>query len=178
MLAYLFVVFAVVVRLVLPGFVPWLNFTPVGAALLFFGAHQARKHMWIPVALLAGSDLVLNLFVYHYPVRAEVYVSWAWYAAIVLLGSLLRDNASTVRVLGASLATAGSFFVISNFTAWLVMDGLYARSIQGLMTCYVAAIPFFRNELVSDVLFSLLFFSVPALLVAMKRQPAKVRMRA
>ena len=175
MLAYLFVVFAVVVRLVLPGFIPWLNFTPVGASLLFFGAHAPRKHMWIPVALLAGSDLLLNAFVYQYPLRAEVYVSWVWYAAIVLLGSLLRGKASPSRVLGASLATAASFFVISNFASWVVMEQLYARSLQGLMACYAAAIPFFRNELVSDVLFSALFFSVPGLIAAWKREPAKVR---
>jgi hypothetical protein len=121
MLAYLFVLFAVVVRLVLPGFKLWLNFTPVGASLLFFGASQPRKRMWIPLAIMAGGDVALNLFVYHYPMRPEVFVSWVWYAAMLLLGSLLRNNAAPLRVLGASLAAAFSFFFLSNLAAWASM---------------------------------------------------------
>lgn len=174
MLAYLFVILAVVIRF-LPKSVLWFNFTPVGASLLFFGAKGPRKHMWIPLALLAGSDIVLNLFVYHYALQAEVMVSWVWYAAVLLIGSLLRENSGALRVLGASLGAAVSFFLLSNFAAWMVMSDLYSRSVQGLMACYVAAIPFFRNEVVSDVLFSAVFFSVPVVIAALKRQPAKVR---
>lgn len=176
MLAFLFVILAVVVRLVLPGFNLWLNFTPVAASLLFFGANQPRKRMWIPVALLAGSDVLLNLFVYHYALQADVMVSWVWYAAVILLGSLLRDNAAPLRVLGASLVAAFSFFFISNFAAWAVMD-LYPKTATGLMSAYVAAIPFFRNELVSDVLFSAIFFSIPVLLHNLKREPAPAKIR-
>ena len=176
MLAYVFILFAVVVRLALPGFKLWLNFTPVGASLLFFGASQPRKRMWIPLLLLAGSDVVLNLFIYHYAIQAEVMVSWVWYAAMILLGSLLRDNAAPLRVLGASLAAAFSFFFLSNFASWAVMD-MYPKTAQGLMTAYVAAIPFFRNELVSDVLFSALFFSIPVVIHHLKQEPAKIRVR-
>ena len=177
MLAYLFVLFAVVVRLVLPGFNLWLNFTPVAAALLFFGAHQPRKRMWIPVLLLAGSDVLLNLFVYHYALHAEVMVSWVWYAALLLFGSLLRDNATPAKVFGASLFAAFGFFFVSNTAAWAAME-MYPKTAQGLMTAYVAAIPFFRNELVSDVLFSALFFSIPVALQHLKLVPAKVRVRS
>lgn len=177
MLAYLFVLLAVVVRLALPGFNLWLNFTPVGAALLFFGANQPRKRMWIPVLLLVGSDVLLNLFIYHFAIQAEVMVSWVWYAAMILLGSLLKDNAAPLRVLGASLAAAFSFFALSNLASWAVM-AMYPKTVQGLMTAYVAAIPFFRNELVSDVLFSALFFSIPVALQHLKHEPAKVRVRS
>jgi len=56
MLAYLFVILAVVVR-----FMPHpLAFTPVGASLLFFGARGPRRQLWVPVALLAASDVVLT----------------------------------------------------------------------------------------------------------------------
>lgn len=177
MLAYLFVLLAVLVRLVLPGFNFWFNFTPVGASLLFFGANQPRKRMWIPVLLLVGSDVLLNLFIYHYAIHAEVMVSWAWYAALLLFGSLLRDNATPVKVFGASLFAAFGFFFVSNTAAWAAMD-MYPKTVQGLMTAYVAAIPFFRNELLSDVLFSALFFSIPVALHHLRHEPAKVRVRS
>ena len=172
MLAYLFVLLAVAVRflVVLVAPHPWA-FTPVGASLLFFGAHQPRRRMWLPVLLLAGTDVVLSRFVWHYPLSADLLVSFAWYAGIIWLGSLLKDRVNPLRVLSASLATAVSFFAISNFASWLV---LYPHTLAGLMTCYVAAIPFWRNELVSDVLFSAVFFSIPALIHTVSAARARV----
>src|SRR4029453_5240842 len=97
---YFFVIFAVLFR-----FLPHqYGFAPVVACLLFFGAHQSFKRMWIPVALLVVSDLLLNKFVYAYPLAADQYVTWIWYAAIVLLGTTLQKHLSVLRVLGAALA--------------------------------------------------------------------------
>jgi len=56
MLAYLFVVIAVAVRFLPHPFA----FTPVGASLLFFGARGPRRHLWLPLALLAASDVILT----------------------------------------------------------------------------------------------------------------------
>ena len=61
MLAYFFVLIAVASRFLPHPF----SFTPVGAALLLFGARAQRKHVWFPLALLAGSDVVLTKLVYH-----------------------------------------------------------------------------------------------------------------
>ena len=59
MLAYLFVIFAVVARMpFMPH--PW-NFTPVAAALLYFGARGSRRQLWVPFALLAASDVILTI---------------------------------------------------------------------------------------------------------------------
>ncbi|MFY9907539.1 MAG: DUF6580 family putative transport protein, partial [Terriglobales bacterium] len=61
MLAYLFVVFAVLARMpFMPH--PW-NLTPVAAALLYFGARGPKRQLWVPFVLLACSDLVLDRFV-------------------------------------------------------------------------------------------------------------------
>jgi hypothetical protein len=40
---------------------------------------------------------------------------------------------------------------------------MYPRTFAGLMQCYAMGLPFFRRELISDLLFSSLFFGVPAL---------------
>ncbi len=168
MLAYLFVVFAVVVRFVPHPF----SFTPVGAALLFFGARGPRKHAWIPVLLLAGSDVLLTKLVYGYPYTLDHLATIAWYAAVLGMGTLLRKNAKPVRIAGAALATAVSFFVISNFAVWLAWR-MYPMTLSGLAACYAAGVPFFRNEVVSDLLFSAVMFSIPALVHLVR--PATVK---
>lgn len=173
MLAYLFVVLAVMARFLLllrPEM--WLNFTPVGASLLFFGARGPRKYAWIPVLLLAGSDVVLTKMVYAYPYTLDHLATIAWYAAVLGMGKLLRKDARPARIAGAALATAVSFFALSNFAVWLSWN-MYPHNLSGLAACYAAAVPFFRNELVSDLLFSAVFFSVPALIELVKPATAK-----
>ena len=56
MLAYLFLALAVAVRF-MPH--PW-TFTPVAAALLFFGARGSRRFLWVPLVVMAASDVVLT----------------------------------------------------------------------------------------------------------------------
>lgn len=157
MLAYLFLVFAVAVHLrVLPF--PF-SFAPVTAALLFFGARMPRRQMWIPVAALAASGVYLSRVTYGYPLTADLLVTWAWYAGIVLLGGLLAKNASALRVGAVALTASVSFFLISNFAVWAVWN-MYPKTASGLAMCYVAALPFLRNAVVSDLFFTAAFFGI------------------
>src|ERR1700691_5942457 len=156
MLPYLFVLLAIAVRF-LPFAGPlnilphaW-HFTPVAASLLFFGARGSRRQMWIPLVLMAGNDVILTKFIYAFPVTWDHLVTWAWYAAILWLGTNLREKAGFWRVVGAAVTSSVSFFVISNFAAWVAMPGLYPRSLAGLMTSYAAGIPFFRGTAESDL---------------------------
>lgn len=159
MLAYVLVLFAVAVR-----FMPHpLAFTPVGAALLFFGARGVRQRMWIPLALLAASDVVLTTLVYRYPFSWDHFVTWAWYAGMLWLGSTLKSNAGVVRIVATALAGSVSFFVISNFAVWAAWS-MYPHSLVGLMTCYDAGLPFFRRAVEGDLLFTTLFFGAPVVL--------------
>jgi hypothetical protein len=173
MLAVLFVVLAIAARFLLL-MVPhlWLNFTPVGASLLFFGARGSRKLLWFPVVALAASDVILTKFHYGYSLTPDHYLTWVWYAAILALGTLLRKNQSGSRIFGASLATAISFFLLSNFAVWMVWD-MYPKTVSGLLACYTMALPFFRNEVVSDVLFTAVLFAIPAGIAMLKPHGAK-----
>ena len=60
------------------------------------------------------------------------------------------------------MAGSISFFVISNFAVWLVWN-MYPMSWAGLAACYEAGLPFFRNTFAGDMLFTAMFFSVPAI---------------
>lgn len=166
MLPYLFVLLAVAVR-----FLPFLgvnlphawHFTPLAASLLFFGARGSRRQMWVPLVLLAATDVVLTRFIWHYPFTWDTLVTWAWYAAILWLGTNLREKPGFWRVVGAAAASSISFFIVSNFAVWLAWPGMYPRTLAGLMESYEAAIPFFRGTATGDMLFTLAMFGIAAL---------------
>lgn len=168
MVAYLFVLLAIAVRF-LPfagplNFLPhaW-HFTPLAASLLYFGARGSRRQIWIPVVLLAATDVVLTKFIYSYALSWDLLITWAWYAAILWLGTNLREKSGLWRVIGAALASSVSFFLISNFAVWAGFTGMYPKTFSGLLTCYTAAIPFFRGTVESDLFFSIAFFELPVL---------------
>jgi hypothetical protein len=174
MLSYFFVLLAIGVRF-LPfigplNFIPhtW-HFTPVAASLLFFGARGSRRQLWIPVVLFAATDVILTKFLYSYALSWDYLVTFAWYAAIVWLGTNLHEKSGPVRVIAAALASSISFFLISNFVAWATMPQMYPRDFSGLMMSYAAGLPFFRGTVESDLFFSVAFFSTPVFLQAMSR---------
>ena len=157
-LAYVFVLFAVAVR-----FLPHpLHFTPVAAALLYFGARGPRKQVWVPLVLFCAADVVLTKVVYNYTLNWDTFVSWAWYAAILWLGTQLGRHITVARVAGASVASSVSFFVLSNLGVWAAWD-MYPKSLSGLTACYAAAVPFFRNALAGDLIFTAGMFATPIL---------------
>lgn len=170
MLAYLFVLLAVGIRVAAgTGIFATLGFTPVGASLLFFGSRMPRKYVWAPVALLIASDLYLNYKVYAMPLTWDQAVVWAWYAGAVGIGMLLRGRVKPLYVAGAAAGSAVSFFALSNFAVWLAGNLGYPMNFAGLTASYVAAIPFFEKGLASDMLFSAVFFSIPALVGYVQR---------
>src|SRR6266853_631215 len=126
------------------------NFTPIAAMALFGGASFASKRvaLLVPLAGLCLSDLVLGF----YSVTPVVYGS---FALIVCLGFWLRRGQTLWRIACATVVGAVLFFVLTNFGVW-ALDALYPRTLAGLAGCYVAAIPFFRNTLLSDFLYSAL----------------------
>jgi hypothetical protein len=162
MLAYLFVVLAVAVRF-MPH--PWM-FTPVTGSLLFFGARGPRRQLWIPFVLLAASDVALTKLVYAYPFTWDHYVTFAWYAAVLWLGTRLGTKTKWVPVIGAALASSVSFFLITNLVAWAWLD-MYPKNLSGVMMSYAAGLPFFRHALAGDLLFTTAMFATPMALHAL-----------
>ncbi|MGP8269753.1 MAG: DUF6580 family putative transport protein [Terracidiphilus sp.] len=156
-LPYLLVFGAALLRLTVSH--PY-NFVPVFACLLFFGANRPKREFAIPLLTLVGVDMFLTMHRYGYLLTADHAVTWMWYLAAAFFGAtMLRNSQSTPRVLGASLLTSISFFLASNFAVWAVW-GMYAKTLSGLGTCYIAAVPFFRNSLLSETTFSLLIFAL------------------
>jgi hypothetical protein len=171
MLAYAFVILTVAVRVLSgTGVFSNMGFTPEGASLLFFGARMPRKQLWVPVALFIGTDIYLTLGPYHQThINWDQLLVWAWYAAICFFGILLKDRVKPLNVLGGGLVSAISFFAISDFAVWLSGSIGYPKTWAGLLDCYVKAIPFLRNQMAADVLFTLIFFSIPVVSMQVSR---------
>ena len=151
---YLIIALAIAARFI-PGAA---NFSPVYAGLLFSGAYLKRRDsMWFPILLLAGSDLLVNTLLYHTSFQWMQTLNWIGFAAIIMVGWWLQKRVSMRNVLIASVAGPSVFFVISNFGVWLA-GGLYPPTFGGLTACFVAAIPFYGNSLLSAVLFSGILF--------------------
>ena len=176
MAAYLLVIAAVLSR-VLPH--PWLNFTAVGGSLLYFGARRPLRQMWIPVLALAATDYYLTTYFYNYPFHAtDYFLTWGWYAAVVILGYFLLSHKTSVARVGAGVLIAPtSFFLITNFAAWAGMPQIYPRSLAGLGLSYAAGLPFYRNDLLSTTIVAGLAFGLPAMvrmLAEQHHQPASI----
>jgi hypothetical protein len=165
MSAYLVLLLALLSRILPHTFhAVGMNFTAVGGSLLFFGARRTRWQALIAVLALAATDYYLTVYVYSFPFYPSAYLAtWAWYGAICLLGSsLLAKQPSALRVIVGVLASASSFFFLSNFTVW-VGGGMYPSTAAGLGACYVAGIPFFANDLISTAIVAGALFGLPAL---------------
>jgi hypothetical protein len=84
-------------------------------------------------------------------------------ALISILGFALRGKVSVTRVASFGLIGASLFFLITNFAVW-VGSGMYPMTASGLLTCYIAGIPFFHWQLAGVATYSLILFGGFALL--------------
>lgn len=159
----LMVVFAAFSRLI-PH--PW-NFTAIGAMALFGGAYFPSKiqSLIIPIAALIVSDLVLGF-------HNTMFFVYGAFMITVILGWTLREERSVVKIGTMALVTSSLFFLISNFGVW-AMQTMYPMTWSGLVACYVAAIPFFDNQIYGDLFFSGVLFGAYEVLKKVSRSYAK-----
>lgn len=144
-------VVSIICLLVLFRFIPHApNFTPVGAMALLGGLWIAnlRLAMLIPLAAMLISDTVLG---FH---STLIYV-YAAFAFTVALGWWLSKYRNLRAVMIGAIGSSVLFFLVTNFGAWLHHD-MYPQTPDGLLQAYAAGLPFFRNTLVSMLLFSAL----------------------
>lgn len=156
-----FILFAALARLLPHAY----NFTPIGAIALFGAAYFGSKK-WaflVPIIALWISDILLNNFVYSafYEgfalfTSGFLYIYGA-FALIVVLGIYLFDKVTIPRVLGGAIGGSLIFFIVSNFGVWLTSP-MYPLTIEGLLMCYTAAIPFFHNTLGGTLIYSAVLF--------------------
>lgn len=143
------------------------NFTPVGAMALFGAAYFSKRYLTFVVPLIAMwlSDLVLNNVVYaqYFDGFVLFYPGFYWtYSAFIvigLVGFFLLKRAKPQNIFIASLSASILFFLVSNFGVW-ASGMMYPKDLSGLLACYTAAIPFFQNTLMGDLVYCGVLFGV------------------
>lgn len=136
------------------------GFSPVIAIALFSGMIMKQKNnsFLLPLLALLVSDLIIHglylLGEFDYPGLYNG--QWKVYLMLLsatLIGWLLKGKKYGTLLAGA-LAAPTVFFLISNFSVWMGSEGiLYTKDLPGLIKCYVAAIPFYRNALLATIIF-------------------------
>jgi|SRR5712692_5567843 len=151
----------------------WLwNFSAVGALGLFAGARLGSRAAYlVPLGVMLVSDLLLirPLASLGGAFTGTTPVLYASMTLNVAIGRLLRPTSSPAWAVPAALLTAMQFFVGSNVAEW-AFGGLYAHSLAGLAQCFVAALPFFRNTLAGDLIYSVVFFGLHAAVLAVSQR--------
>ena len=150
---------AILISLIVAGrLIPHVwNVAPVAAAALLAGAILPRKWaLSVPILGMLLGDLIIGF--YHVPVMLTVYGS---FALMTYLGTWLKQM-QPHRLVLASLASSAFFFLTTNFAVWAMADW-YPKTWEGLTLCYTLALPFFRNTMLGDLIFTGALFGVWAL---------------
>jgi len=157
------ILFATLTRIAIPPFLGahLPNFSPIDAIALFCGAYFHRRLTAFSVGLLSVwiGDLFINkILMGHWTLFYEgFYWQYGSYLLITWLGTTLARQVNPLRLMTTCFAAAVLFFIVSNFGVWC-SGMLYPFNFDGLIACYIAAIPFFKNTLFSDLFFSILLF--------------------
>jgi hypothetical protein len=128
------------------------NVAPIAAMALFGAAQFERKWLAFAVPLLAL--LISDAFIGFYE---HMYVTYVGFIAVTCIGLLLRGHVKPLPVVGATLGASVAFFLITNCALWIHYD-LYPKTLEGVTTGYIAALPLFRNTVIGDLFYSALLF--------------------
>src|SRR5687768_2359079 len=144
------------------------NFAPLMALTFCAAVYFQDKRMWlVPFGALFVSDLYLD---YHY---ASTYgETWSWpsvavrltcFALALPLGRMVAQHKTWLNLLSGALGGAIVFYLATNTDAW-IRDPFYAKNAAGWWQAMTIGRPefpptlfFFRNTLVSDLLFTGVF---------------------
>lgn len=144
------------------------NFTLVGGAFIFAAAYFTDKK--VSVVLMLVTMLVSDYIIGFHSQMISVYLG---YLVMLGFGFMLSPQANRLKILGYSFAGTLGFYLISNFGVW-TEGQLYPKTLAGLIDCYVMALPFYRNQLISDVLSAAMFFEVAKQVAQYQSERAKV----
>ena len=130
------------------------NFTPVIAVAILSGVFF--KNIYLSLGTLLVSMLLADAFIGFYNNIIFVYIS------LLLIGFIFFKISKKINfknLFAYGLGSSVIFFIISNFGVWVLgspsLNNMpYERSLDGLIQCYIAAIPFFGNTFLSTIIFA------------------------
>ena len=151
-IALVMIVIGVVGRFVLVSYAGIPNLEIITVLALIAGIYLGGVYaVAVPLSVIFLSDLVIgNTYIFIF--------TWTAFAMIGLFGLVYRKfrlQNSKFKIqnsLYIALLSSIFFYLYTNFGWWL-MSGMYEYSLSGIIRCYYMAIPFFRNNLVGNLIF-------------------------
>lgn len=154
MVAFIWIVLGILGRLIPHP----ANVSPMTSIALFGGAQLSRGRAFAVTTLtMVVSDILIAWVSGNQIFGLWSIFTYSGFAAIVLAGSYLRTVPTAGRTLGFLASSSLFFWTWTNLGVWLT-GGLYPLNGEGLVACYVAAIPFLGNALVGDLSWGLALF--------------------
>ncbi len=150
MINYIKITLGILLALGASRFIPHPpNFTSLLALSFYVPAILGIRY--IPALLISFviTDLIIGL-------HSTTFFTWGSVLIVGLLSKYIYGN-TFKRILG-SFTGVILFFIITNFGVWL--NGSYGYNLEGLIACYILAIPFFGNTVIATFLFSLIIETV------------------
>ena len=141
------------------------NFSPIGAMAIFGAGYYSKRYLafLIPIASMWISDLLLNNLVY-----GEFFDHFVWFykgsiftygafALIVLVSTFFLKKINVKYLAFLAILSSIIFFIVSNFGVW-VSSGMYPQTLEGLSACYIAGLPFLKNTIMGDFVYTAVMF--------------------
>ncbi len=121
------------------------NFTSTIALAFYLPALFGVKFIIIALAAFILSDIIIEL-------HQLVFFTWI---SLLLIGFISKFFKNFYFRFFGVFFSCILFFIISNFGVWLLGD-LYKNNFNGLIECYIMALPFLQNSLIGSLVCSLL----------------------
>ena len=124
------------------------NFTPILASAII-GPLMIKDRLYgvaIPIIAMFISDIILGFHSYQFII----------YSTILVISLISPMKKNYIKFAFLVFTASLWFFICTNFAVWLILD-YYPKNIEGLISCYILALPFFKNTLISTMCFTGLF---------------------
>ena len=125
------------------------NFTSLIALSFYIPLIFGVKFIPILIFCFVVSDFFIGF-------HSTTFFTWGSVLIIGLITQFFKNNIF-LRLIGAVSASL-IFFIFTNFGVWVL--GSYGYSYDGLITCYIAAIPFYTNTLLSTLIYSVIIETI------------------
>ena len=124
------------------------NFTPIIAIAMMSG--YFFKNLKYSILVLASTMILSDMILGFHNTMLFVYLPLF---LVVIYFLKLKKEIYFKNLFIFSIGSSLVFFIISNFGVWL-MGNMYEKNFYGLIDCYFLAIPFYKNTLLSTIIFS------------------------
>ena len=152
LIAIFIIIFGVIFRIFLNEKVGIPNFEAVTTLSLVSGSFLGGIFApVIPLSIMFLSDIYFG--------NTPIYLfTWSAFILIGIFGLILKRNSKfySFKITSLGIFSVLFFYLWTNFGWWLI-SGMYPMNFQGLIKCYIAALPFLRNQIGSVLIFAPLF---------------------